>query len=146
MPYSWSYLSPATGASVVAQSRTRLVPFCRRHHPVTGDLLFDASRRSWEAAQSPLGEALLMALRTQKGTAARDMSYGIDLSKVDNQRENAAVMLRNAILDCLQRFVANGRLKRPVTVTTTVFGEAVLPKISFEDAQGNSGVIAGTPT
>lgn len=142
MPISWSYNSPPSDVGPTGGS-SQVVPFCRRMDPLTGELLFDKTRRTWLSTQSPVGETLLQALRTKKGTAMRDPTYGLDLSAVENQFENADVLLAHAIQSCLQRYVSDGRLAEKPRVTIAVFGEAAVPRIEFMDAAGNSGVITG---
>ena len=149
MPTSYSWSLASSSSAVAGSSFVKSVPFCRKRDPLTGELLFDAARRTWATTSSPVGETLLSALRTLKTTAARDLSHGLDGSNFENARPNARALIKNAIDDCLRRYVADGRLaeKPKVTVDTIDTGASVVVsvRIDFKDSQGRSDSIFGTP-
>lgn len=155
--YTWYVSSGGSGASAGAgvganvygtgADGRRPYAFSRQMNPDTGDAVFDDSRRSW-ALGAPLAERVLRCLRTQKGLALRDPSYGIDWSAMDNARTNAGVAAQQAIKNALQRFVDRGALTQLVVetdVVNTSDGKAFLFKVSFRDPMGSKFNVTGRP-
>lgn len=89
----------------------------RQYDPTSRDVRFDASRGSWRRG-SPAAELVTATLATEKGSAARDPSWGIDLARAQNARPNAAAELRASIESALSRYTATGAL-RDLVVTVT---------------------------
>lgn len=157
--YSWTISGGGSGSSVGGGRRGSAgfgtgadgrVPyaFSRQMEPETGDAVFDESRRSW-ALGAPLAERVLRCLRTSKGSALRDPSYGLDWSAMDNARTNAGVAAQQAIKNALQRFVDRGALTQLVVETdviTTSDGKAFLFKVSFRDPMGSRFTATGRPS
>lgn len=156
--YTWLVASGATGSSAGspgasldaygtgADGRTPYA-FSRQMDPLTGDAVFDAARRSW-ALGAPLAERVLRCLRVQRGQAARDPSYGVDWSPVDNARTNAAIAAKQAITGALKRFVDRGQLVDLVVETDAIpsaGAQAFLFKVSFRDPRGTVYRLTGRP-
>jgi hypothetical protein len=142
--------SPGTSIDAYGTGADGRTPyaFSRQMDAMTGDAVFDEDRRSW-ALGAPLAERVLRCLRTTKGTAGRDPSYGMDWSTVDNARTNAAVAAKQAIKNALQRFVDRGVLAQLVVetdVVNTSDGKAFLFKVSFRDPLGSKFSITGRPS
>ena len=91
--------------------------FTRQYDPATRDVRFDTARASWRQG-SPAAELVTAALSTRKGEAARDPSYGIDLSRVQNAAPNATAEYRAAAEAALARYVTSGAL-RDLSITAT---------------------------
>lgn len=89
----------------------------RKVDPVTGDRSLPAATRTWEEPASPELALVQNVLRTPKGTAARDPSYGVE--PVDNAAPNAAAVWRQNVLAALKRWIDRGTL-RDVTVEAEV--------------------------
>lgn len=156
--YSWTVASGASGSSAGAPGALletygtgadERTPYAlsRQMDPLTGDAVFDVSRRSW-ALGAPLAERVLRCLRVPKGQAQRDPSYGVDWSAVDNARVNAAATARQAIVTALQRFVDRGELVelRVETDSLPAAGaRAFLLKVSFRDPRGTTYRLTGRP-
>lgn len=156
--YTWIIAAGATGSSAGspgasldsygtgADGRTPYA-FSRQMEPETGDAVFDEARRSW-ALGAPLAERVLRCLRVQRGQAARDPSYGVDWSALDNARANAAVAARQAITAALKRFVDRGELVDLVVETDVIpaaGAKAFLFKLSFRDPKGTVYRLTGRP-
>lgn len=105
-----------------------MIRFARQYDPVTRDVRFDDARGSWRAG-SPAVELVTATLGTPLGTAARDPSWGIDTSKLDNARPNAEALYRAAATAALSRYVQTGAL-RDLVVTAkrdvTPLGDAAM--------------------
>lgn len=89
----------------------------RKVDPVTGDRSLLAATRTWEEPASPELALVQNVLRTPKGSAARDPSYGVE--PVDNAAPNAAAVWRQNVLAALKRWIDRGTL-RDVTVEAEV--------------------------
>lgn len=155
--YTW-YVSVSGGSSAGAGARggagrgtgadgREPYAFSRQMEPETGDAVFDETRRSW-ALGAPLAERVLRCLRVQRGQAARDPSYGVDWSALDNARTNAAVAARQAITAALKRFADRGELVDLVVeadVIPAAGAKAFLFKLSFRDPKGTVYKLTGRP-
>lgn len=95
------------------------VPFARRIHPETGELVFDDATRTWVAAHSPELAVVQNVLRTTLGSAARDRTFGVE--PVDQALPNAAARWRQNVLVALKRWITSGFL-RDVEVASEVRG------------------------
>ena len=154
--YTWTVAATTSGGSSSAPTVAgvgtgvdgrRAYAVTRKMDPLTGDVLFDSTRRTW-ALGAPLMERVLRCLRTERGTALRDPSYGVDWSPVDNARANAAVAAKQAITDALKRFVDAGDLRDLRVQTDAVraaSGMAFLFKLTFRDVRGETFAINGRP-
>lgn len=89
----------------------------RKVDPVTGDRSLVAATRTWEEPASPELALVQNVLRTPKGTAGRDPSYGVE--PIDNAAPNAAAVWRQNVLAALKRWIDRGTL-RDVTVESEV--------------------------
>jgi phage baseplate assembly protein W len=89
----------------------------RKVDPLTGDRSLAASTRTWEEPASPELALVQNVLRTPKGSAGRDPSYGVE--PVDNAAPNAAAVWRQNVLAALKRWIDRGVL-RDVTVEAEV--------------------------
>lgn len=157
--YTWFVSASGSGSSAGAGARGGAgrgtgadgrdpYAFTRQMEPDTGDAVFDEARRSW-ALGSPLAERVLRCLRTQKGAAQRDPTYGLDQSALENARPNAAVAAQQAIRNALQRFVDRGHLAQLVVETDVIAhagGRAFLFRVSFRDPMGDRFTVSGRPT
>jgi len=153
--YAWTVSGASSGGSSAPTTAgvgtgvdgRRAYAVTRKMDPLTGDVLFDTSRRTW-ATGAPLMERVLRCLRTERGTAMRDPGYGVDWSPVDNARSNAGVAAQQAITEALRRFVDAGDL-RDLTVQTDAIkaagGMAFLFKLTFRDVRGETFAITGRP-
>lgn len=156
--YTWIIAAGASGSSAGspgalldsygtgADERTPYA-FSRRMDAMTGDAIFDASRRSW-ALGAPLAERVLRCLRVERGQALRDPSYGVDWSPAENARTNSSVAAKQAISVALKRFVDRGEivdLVVEVSTTDAAGGKAFLFKIAFRDPRGTVYKLTGRP-
>lgn len=156
--YTWVIAAGTSGASAGspgsslssygtgADGRTPYA-FSRQMNPLTGDVVFDASRRSW-ALGAPLGERVVRCLRVERGQALRDPSYGVDWSSVENARSNSSIAAKQALTGALKRFVDRGEmvdLVIEVDVTTAGAAKAFLFKLSFRDPKGVTYRLTGRP-
>lgn len=89
----------------------------RKVDPVTGDRSLDVATRTWAEPDSPELAIVQNVLRTPKGTAQRDPSYGV--VPIDNAAPNATAVWRQNILAALKRWIDRGVL-REVTVDSEV--------------------------
>ncbi len=154
--YEWTVPLPAGSGGAVAPSGPgigtgvdgrRAYAVTREMDPMTGDVVFDATRRTW-ATGAPLTERVLRCLRTERGTAARDPSYGVDWSAVDNARTNSGVAAQQAITEALRRFVDAGDLRDLRVLTDSIpaaSGRAFLFKVTFRDVRGETFALNGRP-
>lgn len=92
----------------------------RKVDPVTGDRVLDAESRTWEEPDSPELAIVQNVLRTTKGTAGHDPSYGVE--PIDNALPNAPARWRQNVLAALKRWIDRGVL-RDVTVESEVVNE-----------------------
>lgn len=153
--YTWTVAGPASGGSSAPSAPgvgtgvdgRRAYAVTRKMDPMTGDVVFDTTRRTW-ATGAPLMERVLRCLRTERGTAQRDPSYGVDWSPVDNARSNSGVAAQQAITEALRPFVDAGDL-RDLRVQTDAIkaagGMAFLFKLTFRDVRGETFAITGRP-
>ena len=153
--YSWTVAGAGGSSSSGASSAGvgtgvgggRAYAITRKMDPMTGDVLFDDTRRSW-AEGAPVMERVLRCLRTERGTAMRDPSYGVDWSPVDNARTGAAVAAKQAITSALKRYVDAGdlaNLKVEVDSIKAASGRALLFKLTFADVRGVTFAVTGRP-
>ena len=121
------------------------IPFARAVDPSTGDRLYDARRRTWVAATSNEEAIVRAVLATPLGSAARDLTYGVE--SVDNAAANAAARWRMAVLKALSRWIQRGVLNQ-VTVevdpTPVLGGTALNYAVTFLTARGAQGTVPGT--
>lgn len=97
---------------------------------VTGDVVFDKTTGR-RAAGHPLVEKVLRWMRTPRGRALRDPSYGPDLQGLDNVAPNAAAVLEQRIRAGLkERFGAELLVER---VTCDVQGGWLLWRVDLRD-------------
>ncbi len=92
-------------------------PHTRKVDPVTGDRSLDVATRTWAEPDSPELAIVQNVLRTPKGAALRDPSYGV--VPIDNAAPNAAAVWRQNVLAALKRWIDRGVL-RDVTVDSEV--------------------------
>lgn len=155
--YSWTVASSgssgggASAASAGVGTGTdgrRAYAVTRKMDPLTGDVVFDDTRRSW-AEGAPVMERVLRCLRTERGTAMRDPSYGVDWSPVDNARTGAAVAAKQAIKDALKRYVDAGDLANLTVEVDSIkaaSGRALLFRLTFADVRGVTFAVLGRPS
>lgn len=84
--------------------------YTRQFDPATRDTRFDARASSWFAG-SPAVELVTATLCTDKGSAQRDPSWGIDLARAQNAGRNAKAEYRAAAEAALARYVTSGALR-----------------------------------
>lgn len=89
----------------------------RKVDPVTGDRSLAAATRTWAEPASPELALVQNVLRTPRGTAGRDPTYGVE--PIDNAAPNAAAVWRQNVLAALKRWIDRGAL-RDVTVESDV--------------------------
>lgn len=151
--YTWTVVAglsggigTAAGAGVgTGVDGRRPYAVARKMDPSEGDVVFNAPRRTW-ATGAPLAEKALRCLRTEEGTAQRDLAYGVDWSQLENARTNAAAIARLAITDAFKRYVDAGEmrdLKVEADVTKAASGAGLVLLISFADARGETFAIRG---
>lgn len=155
--YTWSLAAPASSGSASGSSAAgvgtgvdgrRAYAITRKMDPMTGDVVFDATRRSW-AEGAPIMERVLRCLRTERGTAMRDPAYGVDWSPVDNARTGAAVAAKQAIKDALKRYVDAGELANLTVEVDSIkaaSGRALLFRLTFADVRGVTFAVTGRPS
>lgn len=141
--------SPGSSLSSYGTGADGRTPYAlsRQMNPLTGDVVFDPSRRSW-ALGAPLGERVVRCLRVERGQALRDPSYGVDWSPAENARTNSSVAAKQAISVALKRFVDRGELVDlvvEVSTTDAAGGKAFLFKLSFRDPKGVTYRLTGRP-
>jgi hypothetical protein len=110
--------------------------YCRKLHPVTGDVVFDDSRSSWAEGHPGL-EIAARCLRTPKGTAQRDMTYGIDLEGIDWSSDSVASAVEQRIRDALARFVAK-RIFTIENVEVEIVDEGAIWRVEIRDPRDGS--------
>jgi hypothetical protein len=89
----------------------------RKVDPITGDRVLSTATRTWVEPLSPELAIVQNVLRTPKGTALRDSTYGVE--PIDNAAPNAAAVWRQNVLAALKRWVDRGVL-RDVNVESEV--------------------------
>lgn len=153
--YNW-YLAPSAGSGGTPTETEgvgtgidgrRAYAVSRKMDPLTGDIVFDAARATW-ANGAPVTERVLRCLRTERGTAARDPSYGVDWTGVDNARTNVEAIAAQAVRVALQRFERRGDLVGLVVeavVARTDAGARMDLRVQFADARGQKTTIMGEP-
>ena len=155
-PYSWTVAGASSGGSSGTSSAgvgtgtdgRRAYAVTRKMDPMTGDVIFDDTRRSW-AEGAPVMERVLRCLRTERGTAMRDPAYGVDWSPVDNARTGAAVAAKQAIRDALKRYIDAGELANLTVEVDSIkaaSGRALLFKLTFADVRGVTFAVTVLPT
>ncbi len=92
----------------------------RKVDPVTGDRVLGTATRTWVEPLSPELAIVQNVLRTPKGTALHDSTYGVE--PIDNAAPNAASVWRQNVLAALKRWIDRGVL-REVTVESEVVSE-----------------------
>lgn len=154
--YSWTVASSGSSGGGASASSAgvgtgtdgrRAYAITRKMDPLTGDVVFDDTRRSW-AEGAPVMERVLRCLRTERGTAMRDPSYGVDWSPVDNARTGAAVAAKQAIKDALKRYVDAGDLANLTVEVDSIkaaSGRALLFRLTFADVRGVTFAVTGRP-
>lgn len=153
--YTWTVASSPSGGSTAPASPgigtgvdgRRAYAVTRKMNPATGDVVFDSTRRTW-ATSAPALEKVLRCLRTEKGAAQRDLTYGIDWRALDNARANAAVAARQAVTEALRRFTDAGEIVSLVAEASALpqaGAKALLLKVSFADARGALFAVTGRP-
>jgi hypothetical protein len=139
--YTWT-LAAISAASVTSANGARFV-FARRLNPMTGDRIFDSSHATW-ASGSPELEVAIRVMRTEKGSALRDLEYGIDWSQLDNERGNAAAIAQNVISAGFARYVKAGRMIK-LLVQVEAKAPLLLWAVSFRDSRGQLASLEGRP-
>ena len=89
----------------------------RKVDPLTGDRSIAAATRTWDEPLSPELAIVQNVLRTPKGAAGRDPTYGVE--EADNAAPNAAAVWRQNVLAALKRWIDRGVL-RDVAVESEV--------------------------
>lgn len=135
--------SSASGVGTGVDGR-KPYAFVRKLNPQTGDVVFDQLRSSW-ALGAPVMERVLRCLRTERGTARRDPSYGVDWSQVDNARTGVAAIAVQAIRVGLSRF---GAEVADLVVQAEVQahgggGKLLAIQLSFKDPRGATIQLSG---
>lgn len=141
LSYTWALAVPS-GAPAGAPAAA-VVPYARRLDPVTGDVVFDPARSSW-ATGSPLAEVALRLLRTPRGSAARDPSYGVDWARLENARDDAGATAVQVIERAFDRWVRR-REVRDLRVAAEVRGQALFLRVEFRDGAGAAVALVGSP-
>ena len=101
-----------------------------------GEVRYDTARNTWQAAQSPATELVVIALRTQRGECLVDRELGVDWKAVDKLRIDARETARAVILAGLRRYVTSGAIAE-VTADVKVFPARGLIEfsVSFVDVR-----------
>lgn len=107
--------------------------------PLTGDVKFSQTRSSWTEGQ-PLVEKVIRCLRTPKGSALRDPTYGVDAGAFENARENAPAEAEAAIRAALQRFISRGELT-DLAVEVEAQGTSLVFEVRFKDPRDPAAVL-----
>jgi hypothetical protein len=117
--------------------------YCRKLDPATGDVVFDRTRSSWTQGH-PATEVALRALRTMKGSAARDPNEGIDLTDIDLGSPNASAVVERRINDALAKYVRMG-LFSIVDLKVDIVGDAAIWHLVIRDPrEGELPPLEGT--
>lgn len=97
----------------------------------TGDYTFDP--RTGELAEAhPMAQVIAMCLRTPRGHALRDPTYGLDLTRVNTNAKTAKRDAEQAARDALSRWVRSGHLVL-ARVEANVQGTVLWYEIDFRD-------------
>jgi phage baseplate assembly protein W len=98
---------------------------------LTGDYVFDEETGELAAAH-PTAQMIAMCLRTPKGRALRDPTYGMDTSRINTNAKTAKREAELAAREALSRWVTSGDivLKR---VEAKIEGTVLWYEIDFED-------------
>lgn len=91
------------------------------YDPATGDVRFDDATGMWVEAPSPATECVLLALRTQLGSAAAQPGLGVDWAAIRKATTNAPATARITITRGLQGLVTRGVIAG-LNVTVAVDG------------------------
>lgn len=153
--YTWYPVSAPGGAAAPASAGVgtgvgpgRPYAFSREMNPATGDAAFDRSRRTWKYS-APLLQKVIRCLRTERGSARRDLAYGVEWYRLDNARANADVIAKQVVTAALKRFVDAGELvelRVEADAIPAAGGRALLLKVSFRDARGDLFTLQGRPS
>jgi len=136
--YTWT-LETTQPTTVSSAGLTEYYAYTRALDPVTGEVQFDDKRATWKAGH-PTGEKVLRCLRTPKGSAARDPSYGVDYGRLDNARDGAAEIARTEITQALKRYTDRGEI-RDLVIQVEVDGTSVIFTISWRDPRDPTHVV-----
>jgi len=85
----------------------------RARSGVSGEVLFVARKGTWQNAQSPAAEMVLLILRTPKGRCLVRPEMGVDWRRVNKLRTDAGNTARAAVLDALGPLVQTGYIADP---------------------------------
>ena len=102
----------------------------RKMDPLTGALEVTGTG-AWTLGM-PMAEVVLRCLRTRKGAARRDPTYGVDLTGLDNARPNAAAVAQMAIEQALARWVLRREIMGLVVQAEVVDGTLRF-EVTFSD-------------
>lgn len=111
--------------------------YARRIDPETGDVTLDASTRTWAPAATPELAVVQNVLRTPLGSAARDLTFGVE--PVEQDLPNAAARWRQNVLVALRRWIVSGFVREvEVESETRRFpqGVALFYSVSFKGRDG----------
>lgn len=108
----------------------------RARSGVNAEVRWDATRNSWQRAESPATELVTIALLCQRGACPVDPDLGVDWASVDKLRTDAPATAREAILAGLKRYVDAGQI-RDVIASVQVFPARGVMEfdVSFVDVQ-----------
>lgn len=154
--YEWTVPAPTSIGSSVASGAGigtgvdggRAYAFSREMNPESGDVVFDRSRRTW-ARSAPLAQKALRCLRVEKGTAARDPSYGAEWARLENATANAPAVARDVISEAFAPFTGSGEmvdLEIEALVEHRPDGAYFQFRVSFSDARGVRSTLEGRGT
>lgn len=99
--------------------------------PSTGDVRFDDAVSGWEH-QHPTAWLIASVLRTMRGAAKRDPSFGVDWASVRTQTPSAKAQAEAAIRVALDRYVRRGQFVL-LAVEADVAGSTLLARVTFRD-------------
>jgi len=111
--------------------------YARQLNPATGDVVFDDTRSSW-AEGHPAVEVAVRCLRTRKGSALRDKTYGLDLEGVDPSSEGAPAEIERRIRQALDRYVKSGLFSLE-SVQVEIQSEHIVAFLEIKDPRDVSG-------
>jgi len=117
-----------------------MIPFARKIDPTTRDVVFDATRATWDAADSPELALVSAVVATPQGRRLANRAFGVKWPS--KSTANVAATTRQAILDALRTYIARGTL-RDVEATVRTEGETCFYDVSFTGRDGQRRNVTG---
>lgn len=117
-----------------------MTPFARKIDPTTRDVVCDATRATWDAAESPEFALVSSVLATPQGRRLAKPLFGVKWPSKGTA--NVAATTRQAILDALRPYIARGTL-RAVDAVVSTQGEALFYDVSFTGRDGQHRNVSG---